>query len=96
MKLITLNNIVDNCSSNVEGVKFFNALDNAFKVDNKVIIVVDNNSSLSSSFLNSSIGMFVEKYGIDFFKENIKFQGSKNQFTRISNYLNKFSSLYPC
>ena len=94
MKLITLNHIVDNCSSNVEGVKFFNALDSAIKDDNKVIIVVDNDSSLSSSFLNTSIGMFVEKYGIEFFKKNIKFQGSKNQFSRISNYLNKFSSVY--
>lgn len=94
MKLITLNHIVDNCSSNVEGVKFFNALDSAIKVDNEVIIVVDNDSALSSSFLNSSIGMFVEKYGIEFFKKNIKFQGSKNQFGRISNYLNKFSTVY--
>jgi len=92
--LITLNNIVENCSSNLQGVKLFNALDCAVKTNDEIIIVVDNNCSLSSSFLNSSIGSFLEKYGVDIFKSKIKFKGSKNQFNRVSEYLNKFSALY--
>ncbi|WP_034893777.1 STAS-like domain-containing protein [Gillisia sp. Hel_I_29] len=94
--LITLNSLVDNCSSNSQGVKLFNALDSAVHKNNEIIIVVDNNCSLSSSFLNSSIGSFLEKYGIDLFKSKVKFKGSKNQFNRISEYLNKFSNLYSC
>lgn len=94
--LITLNSLVDNCSSNSQGVKLFKALDSAVKNNDEVIIVVDNNCSLSSSFLNSSIGSFLEKYGIDLFKSKVKFKGSKNQFNRVSEYLNKFSAVYSC
>lgn len=93
---LVLSHIVNNSGSNLEGLKLFEALENAIRYDDDVILVVDNDASLSSSFLNSSIGLFLEKYGMDFFKGKIRFKGSKNQFKRISKYLEKFSSVYSC
>lgn len=94
--LLVLNDIVSDSSSNSEGLKLFKALENAIEFNNEVILVVNNSSSLSSSFLNSSIGNFLETYGVDYFKQNVKISGSKTQFERISNYLKKFNSLYAC
>ncbi|MFD0989109.1 STAS-like domain-containing protein [Mariniflexile jejuense] len=49
---------------------------------------------MSSSFLNTSISQFLDKYGLNSFKQTVKFKGSKNQFSRLSYYINKHSSLY--
>lgn len=91
--IIELNNIVSNSSSNTEGLKLFDLLDSEFQNHGEIIIEIDNFSSLSSSFLNSSIGLFLEKYGVEAFKSKVKIRGAKHQFIRVKDYLNKFSSL---
>lgn len=89
---VILKNLVADTSSNRSGLILFNAIENTDKND-IVILEIDNRMSLSSSFLNSSIGSYIEKYGLKEFKRKVKFKGNKNQFARISNYIEKFSML---
>jgi len=96
MNFLELNKIVENYSSNSEGYKLFTLLDK-YAEENKIVVVsIDNTATLSSSFLNSSIGEFLDKYGYDFFKTNVKIKTSKTQFNRLSNYLEKYNNLYSC
>lgn len=95
MKTLILKNIVKNSSSNEQGMVLFDALQNAYLNKDSLILYVDSDLSMSSSFLNSSIGLFLDKYGLANFKQTVKFKGSKNQFSRLSDYINKYSDLYP-
>lgn len=92
---LVLSDLVDDSSSNTEGLKLFYALEKNIN-EKEIILVVNNEMALSSSFLNSSIGYFIESYGVEKFKHLIKVRGSKTQFGRILNYIEKFSSLYAC
>ena len=83
---IYLPDLIENSGSNTEGLKLFYALENNLK--NKVVIKTDKSMGFSSSFLNSSIGEYIEKYGIESFKENVSFQCTKNQFLIIKTYIN--------
>lgn len=94
MKILILRDIVDNSSSVEEGMILFNRLKDAF-VDNQTIILqVDSDLSLSSSFLNSSVGEFLDAYGFSNFRKTIKFKGSKTQFQRFSKYIQEYRDLY--
>lgn len=95
MKTLILKNIVKNSSSNEQGMILFDSLQKAYLSKDSVILYVDSDLSMSSSFLNSSIGLFLDKYGLNSFKETVRFKGSKNQFSRLSDYITKYSSLYP-
>ncbi len=95
MKTLILKNIVKNSSSNEQGMILFDFLQNAYLSKDSLILYVDSDLSMSSSFLNSSIGQFLDKYGLNSFKQTVKFKGSKNQFSRLLDYINKYSSLYP-
>lgn len=95
MKTLILKNIVKNSSSNEQGMILFDSLQSAYLSKNPLILYVDSDLSLSSSFLNSSIGLFLDKYGLNSFKQTVKFKGSKNQFSRMADYISKYSSLYP-
>lgn len=94
MKTLILKNIVKNSSSNEEGVILFNALQDAHLNGELLLLEVDSNLSMSSSFLNTSIGVFLDKYGFSSFKETVKFKGSKTQFLRLNNYISKYKILY--
>lgn len=94
MKTLILKNIVKNSSSNEQGMILFNSLQNAYLSKDSLILYVDSDLSMSSSFLNSSIGLFLDKYGLNSFKETVKFKGSKNQYLRLADYIAKYSSLY--
>jgi len=94
MKTLILKNIVKNSSSNEQGVILFDSLQNAYLNKRPIILFVDSDLSMSSSFLNSSIGMFLDKYGLSNFKETVKFRGSRNQFSRLSDYITKYNNIY--
>jgi len=95
MKTLILKDIVKNSSSNEQGMILYNYLQNAFLNKDTLVLYVDSDMSMSSSFLNSSIGLFLDNYGLDSFQETVKFKGSKNQFSRLADYITKYNSLYP-
>ena len=94
MKHLILKDVVRNSSSNEEGLVLFNILKNAYLSNTKIVLHIDSHLSMSSSFLNTSIGEFLDEYGLDNFKETVKFKGTKLQFERLKNYINKYNSLY--
>lgn len=94
MKIIILKSIVSNTSTNEQGGVLFNVFAKAVKDNEPFILQVSNDQPLSTSFLNTSVGKFLELYGTDTFKEHIKFKGNRAQFERISNYVDKYKKLY--
>ena len=57
----------------------------------KVIIDMTDVTSLSSVFLNTSIGRIIDEKGINFLKENISFiKITRQQAERLKEYLSKY------
>lgn len=73
IKTLSLHDIVEGCATNSEGFRLFNVLDVEIAAGRKVKLSFENSHPMSSSFLNSSIGNLIEKYGIDMIKENLIF-----------------------
>ena len=94
MKTLILKNIVENSSSVEEGAVLYNYMKNAFLNEHEIILQVDSDLSLSSSFLNASVGEFLDVYGFSNFKKTIKFKGSKTQFQRFNKYIQEYTDLY--
>jgi hypothetical protein len=91
---LILREIVENSGSNREGSKLFSYLKDAYLKKEQILLNVDNDLALSSSFLNTSIGLFLEEHGVSEFKKTVKFKGSKAQFERLANYIKKFSEAH--
>lgn len=94
MDTLILRNIVMNTSSNEQGFVLFQYLKKAVNSDTKIILNVDPELTLSSSFLNSSLGAFLDEYGLEKFKKHVKFKGSQSQFLRLSKYLTSYEKIY--
>ena len=94
MKTLHLKTLVPNLSSNDAGLQLFLIIDKSFVNNEKVILQIDSDISMSSSFLNSSIGAFLEKYGLEKFKTHFKFKGSRTQYERFVNYINTYAETY--
>ncbi|SDS41913.1 STAS-like domain-containing protein [Winogradskyella sediminis] len=94
MKNLILKDLVKNSSSNEEGMVLFNVFQEAYLNNTQILLEIGSDISMSSSFLNTSIGEFLDKYGFLKFKETVKIKGSENQFNRLNNYINKYKDLY--
>ncbi len=92
MKSLVLKNLITDSSSSTQGILLFQYLQKALLNKEIVLLHVDSDMSMSPSFLNSSIGQFLDEYGLNNFKNTVKFKGSKNQFARLSQYITKYSS----
>lgn len=93
MNYLILSELVDNTGSNDAGFVLFKKLKTARDKKTTITLCFEPTQSLSSSFLNSSIGLFLETYGLAAFKETVKFKGNKAQFRKISDYISMFSDL---
>ncbi len=93
MKTINIFNITQKTSSNNDGDILYSYLsDNA--VSDQVLIELNGSLNLSSSFLNSSIGKFIDIFGLDTFKRNVKLKTNKNTYSLISKYVQDYSIIY--
>ena len=79
-------------STNQDGVLFFDFLKNN-ALNDQVVINVPGHLTLSSSFLNSSVGKFIDIFGLDKFKENVKISTNKNVFIQFKNYIESYNDL---
>lgn len=93
MRHINLGQITVSSSSNNDGDKLYDYLC-SYALTSEVVIQIDSNSILSTSFLNSSFGKFINDYGIDLFKRNVKINTNANQFNRLKNYIVNYTLLY--
>lgn len=90
---IDLQSITASTSSNSDGnVLYAFLIKNA--VNSQVVLNIHGNFILSTSFLNSSFGRYINDYGIELFKNNIKIQTNINTFSRLKDYINVYSQLY--
>ena len=94
MKNIQLKNISRSFNSNKDGMLLFNIFDKTIKDKNSILLEIDNEIAMSSSFLNSSFGEILSLYGIDVLRSNIKIKTTKNQFDRIVNYISKYERVH--
>jgi dissimilatory sulfite reductase (desulfoviridin) alpha/beta subunit len=92
--IINLESQIGKTSNNEDGLRLFELLEEGYLNDSEVILVVSHFLPLSSSFLNTSIGMFLEKYGFDSFKKKIKIRSNKSQFERIRDYIYNYINIY--
>lgn len=92
---VDLQSITQSTSNNFDGDILYNFLiQNA--VNNQVVINIHGNFILSTSFLNSSFGRYIDDYGIDLFKMNIKIKTNVNTFGRLKDYVDVYSQLHHC
>ena len=94
MRTLVIRDLVENTSSNEQGLILYHELKRAFQKAEKIILKIDSTMSLSSSFLNSSLGSFMDEFGLQALKSNIKIQGPKSQFDRLADYVNRYSKIY--
>jgi len=92
--ILNVKSLVTDTSSNAAGHILFNMLEKYVEFNQEVTLEIDSDLTLSSSFLNTSIGEYLDKYGIEAFKKNIKFKGNRNQFNRILIYISNYEKLY--
>lgn len=80
--------IVPDTFSNTSGLQLYLLLEKHIKGNTLAIISFKDSHALSSSFLNSSFGELISKYGFEVFKKNIKAVDlSKSQAEIIRYYL---------
>lgn len=85
---IKLMDHVAGTSSNVDGVKLFSILTKELDANNTIILSLKDSTPMSSSFLNSSFGELVEKYGLEIFKKQIRLINyTPSQLEYIKKYL---------
>jgi len=85
---LKLVDIVSDTFSNSGGFELFTVLENHVKINNPIVLSFKDSHALSSSFLNSSIGELISKYGFEAFKRNVKpIELTKSQAEILLSYL---------
>ena len=66
--VIPVKDVVKGTSTNEEALPLFDAIDNILSMSNIAVLSLKDCAPMSSSFLNSSVGVIIEKYGFDLLK----------------------------
>jgi hypothetical protein len=89
---IRLMDVVAGTATNVEGIMLFNVVDNILSNNQKVRLSLEGATPFSTSFLNSSIGSLVDKYGIETIRKRLVFSNlTKSQIKKITSYFEMVS-----
>ena len=91
MCIITVYDIMQNRAYPDAGGVLFDMIEKRINDNEKIVLDLTNVISLPSMFLNMSLGVFIEKYGIDLLREKISFTKiSATQAKRIKEYIERF------
>ncbi len=94
LRTIRIMDITDDTATNIGGLPVYLATNKLLELNHKVCWDLDTVSFLSSSFLNSSVGELIDKYGIDFFKSHFSItKYSRYQVEAIKDYIEKYEHL---
>lgn len=94
MKKLVLKDIVRGTSTNLEAETLFSEINKSISKGETVSLSFTNITHVSSSFLNSSIGEIIDKFGFDYFVGHVKFTDCKaNMAVRIKDYVLKYKTL---
>lgn len=89
---IRLIDIVPGTSTNADGVVLFIAMNQLLDSDNKIRLSLESATPLSTSFLNSSIGNLVDKFGLEKFRSKVVFSHmTTSQIKTIKTYFDQIS-----
>jgi hypothetical protein len=92
MKTIKVKDITKGTFTNEDGLSVYNAIYSTISENDCIILSFEGITSLSSSFLNSSIGEIIEEFGFDFLKNKIKITKYTPQLSvLIQNYIKSYS-----
>lgn len=92
--VIVVKEVVSGTSTNAEGYPLLLAMENSLQKHDKIVLSLHGCTCLSTSFLNSSIGMLIEKYGVTALKSRLSivdFTPALGSF--ISKYLTSVKKL---
>jgi hypothetical protein len=94
MKTLVIKNLVTGTSTNSEAIALFIEMKKSADIKDSFILSFAGIDYVSSSFLNSSVGEFIETYGVETFVKSIKFADcNKDLATMIKSYVTKFKTL---
>lgn len=93
-KTIILMDVVTGTVTNAEGLTLFGAMNHELCMGRGVRLSLENATTFSSSFLNSSFGELIDKYGLASIKTNViitNYQPSR--LKQLKDYIEKVKSL---
>lgn len=94
MKTLVIKNLVTGTSTNTEAVALYVEMKKSADLGDCFTLSFAGIDYVSSSFLNSSVGEFIETYGFDMFVKNVKFTDcNKDLASMIKSYITKFKTL---
>lgn len=89
-----ITSIVSGTTTNAHGLSLFLELKSYYEKGEKLVVSLENCPVLSSSFLNSSIGSFIDEYGMDELKKTISFVNyTSSQIEYIKTYVSQYLEL---
>lgn len=94
MNTLVIKKLVTGTSTNSEAVALYVEMKKRADLGDCFTLSFARVDYVSSSFLNSSIGEFIETYGFDTFAKNVKFTDcNKDLASMIKSYVTKFKTL---
>ena len=88
--IINLMDKVNGTSTNIEGLTLYAVLSREIESGNIIKLSLKESTPMSSSFLNSSLGELVDRYGIDVFKKHVRLI---NYTASQAEYIKKYLSM---
>lgn len=89
---INLQTLMANKTYPEAGMVLYNILADKIRTEDKIILDMEGVVSLPSMFLNTSIGKFIETFGMDLLREKISFAKiSATQANRIKEYISRLA-----
>jgi hypothetical protein len=90
---IDLMSVVSGTSTNTEGLTLFTRLSNEINAGHQIKLSLSAATAMSSSFMNSSFGELVDKYGIEKVREAIRLINyTPSHAQHIKSYLDMVAS----
>ena len=94
MIILVIKNLVTGTSTNTEAVALYVEMKKSADLGDCFTLSFAGIDYVSSSFLNSSVGEFIETYGFDMFAKNVKFTDcNKDLASMIKSYVTKIKTL---
>jgi len=95
-KKISIKDVASSTLSNADGVKLQTAIDKILSDGDTVVISFYGINVVSSSFLNSSLGNLIDKYGFDILAKIKLIDYTATIASYIKSYISNIKSLSSC
>jgi hypothetical protein len=91
--ILDIEKTIGSSLTNEDGSKLFDYMKNAYNSNTIIVIQISPIMTMTSSFLNTSIGQFIDIYGPEEFKKTVKLKSSRVQYERIVDYIKKYMTI---